>query len=195
MQYAGRVYKCTLAAKCNTQIATLSAKLAANAAIVKRGREVATFAGGGCTAVPKSPPVSSTEANKCIAVSAVTKHKTPKLCKAASLNTTTGVSLCYWTPIKPKTYQWKKQGPSVPVLLDLEVEIRELFYKTTGVKGASGWVETYDVPKKGKGAWGKLNAKSAGALAKGGVAIECDSVSDKVAASAWKWLKGGVYCD
>lgn len=61
-----------------------------------------------------------------------------------------------------------------------------------------------DTPKKGKGAWDKLNTKDAGALAKAGTAIVCDAVSTKpdrykVGTSGDKsprwWLKGQVYCD
>ena len=101
----------------------------------------------------------------------------------------------------PKTYTPR-------VRKDLEKLIYESLLDAPGATTATkGWEQTWDTPKKGKGAWDKLNTKDAGALAKGGVAIACDAVSTKplrlgkegansatTAVPRW-WLAGQVYCD
>lgn len=60
-----------------------------------------------------------------------------------------------------------------------------------------GWKQTHNTPKKGKGAWAKIDAKSAGSLKAAGVGIVCDAVKAASAnpSTGWYWLKGGVFCD
>lgn len=92
------------------------------------------------------------------------------------------------------------------VRIDVEKYIFDELLDSPGAASPTkGWEQTWDTPKKGKGAWDKLNTKDAGALAKSGVAVACDEVSTKpaalgkggdnaVAVPRW-WLKGQVYCD
>lgn len=218
MQYKGVAYKCTdktglLCAggakaqsdATNNKLGKIQALMKLDQAVMKAPLVVDTFAGGKCKpgkttgATGNVNKVSKTAAERKKICDDIKASKTNALCTTTSSPYPVDAG-CFWdSAIVPKTYTPRARKDVEKAIYD---ELLDAPGATTAVKG---WEQTWDTPKKGKGAWDKLNTKDAGALAKGGVAIACDAVSTKPAALGYKgnnatavprwWLAGQVYCD